>query len=181
MLYAPKDDPRPEVKEKYIDIVPRGSIVVIALSKELQQSNAPYVKLNNACYGGLMSTRAQYCGARGSVVFGRIRDVDEHRELKYPVFAYGLGAAAPGSMVKVVGINVPVEVIVGENEYETIHPQDIIVADENGVVKIPNDEELLHELVQYIPKRVAADLLVAQDIKEGKEAAVSQKERRTNL
>ncbi|CEP23061.1 unnamed protein product [Cyberlindnera jadinii] len=181
VLYAPKSDPRPEVKDKYIDILPKDSIVVIALSKELQSAHAPYVKLNNAVYGGLMSTRAQYLGAKGSVIFARIRDVDEHRDLGYPVFAYGLGTAAPGPVVKVVGINVPVEVTVGEGQYETINPEDILIADENGVVKVPKDEQLIEKITEYIPKRVEADQLVAEDIKRGEEAAKAQKLRRANL
>lgn len=41
-----------------------------------------------------MSTRAQYLKSNGTVVFGRIRDVDEHRTLNHPVFAYGVGSCA---------------------------------------------------------------------------------------
>lgn len=32
-----------------------------------------------------MSTRASYLGAAGTIVDGRIRDLEEHRELDYPV------------------------------------------------------------------------------------------------
>ena len=39
----------------------------------------------NAAYGGLMSTRAQYAGAVGTIVDGRIRDLQEHRDLNFPV------------------------------------------------------------------------------------------------
>jgi len=39
----------------------------------------------NACYGGLMSNRAKYLGAAGTVIDGRLRDLSEHRELGYPV------------------------------------------------------------------------------------------------
>lgn len=39
----------------------------------------------NAVYGGLMSNRAKVAGAVGTVVDGRIRDLNEHRELDYPV------------------------------------------------------------------------------------------------
>lgn len=38
-------------------------------------------------YGGLMSARAKYCGAAGTVVDGSFRDLQEHRDLEYPVFA----------------------------------------------------------------------------------------------
>ena len=39
----------------------------------------------NACYGGLMSNRAKYLGAVGTVIDGRLRDLQEHRDLEYPV------------------------------------------------------------------------------------------------
>lgn len=180
VLYAPLSDSRPAIKDGYIDFIPEESVVVIALTKELQTPNAPFVKVNNALYGGLMSTRANYLGAKGTVVFGRIRDVEEHRDLKYPVFAYGLGIAAPGSVVKVVGVNVPLEIEVNEGEFEVIEPGELISADENGVARIPKDLSI-DDLTSYIPNRVEADKLVAQDIKEGKLALPSQKLRRSGL
>lgn len=42
-------------------------------------------KMINACYGGLMSTRAQVSGAVGTIIDGRLRDLQEHRDLEYPV------------------------------------------------------------------------------------------------
>ena len=39
----------------------------------------------NAVYGGLMSNRAQVSGAVGTIVDGRVRDLQEHRDLGYPV------------------------------------------------------------------------------------------------
>lgn len=42
-------------------------------------------KTPNAVYGGLMSTRAQALGAVGSIIDGRFRDVQEQRDLAYPV------------------------------------------------------------------------------------------------
>lgn len=178
VLYAPKSDPRPAVKEAYIDQVPEDAMVVIGLPLELQTTNAPYVTVNNALYGGLMSTRAQYRQANGSVILGRIRDLDEHNDLKYPVWSYGVGTSAPGPLVKVVGINVPLEVKVASidkpEDVLTINPGDYIVADNNGVVKL-EDNEQLSSVLDYIPKRVDADTRVSEDIKAGKPAAESQK------
>ena len=178
VLYAPKSDPRPAVKEAYIDQVPEDAMVVIGLPLELQTTNAPYVTVNNALYGGLMSTRAQYRQANGSVILGRIRDLDEHNDLKYPVWSYGVGTSAPGPLVKVVGINVPLEVKVASidkpEDVLTINPGDYIVADKNGVVKL-EDNEQLSSVLDYIPKRVDADTRVSEDIKAGKPAAESQK------
>jgi regulator of RNase E activity RraA len=42
-------------------------------------------KLPSACWGGLMSTRAQKLGSLGTIVDGRMRDTQEHIDMKYPV------------------------------------------------------------------------------------------------
>jgi regulator of RNase E activity RraA len=173
VLYAPKDDPRPAVL--YIDDVPAGSVLVIGLPLGCQRAHAPYVTVNNALYGGLMSTRAQFRGARGSVVLGRIRDLDEHRALEYPVWSYGVGTTAPGPVCKVVGVNVELEVRVGEDEVVRVGAGDYVVADKNGVVTVGANEPRLREVLEYMPKRVAADERVAEDIKRGEPAAKAQK------
>ena len=58
----------------------------------------------NAVYGGLMSTRAKASGAVGSVIDGRIRDLQEHRNLDYPVFAKSVGTPAPYEQVRVAEV-----------------------------------------------------------------------------
>lgn len=127
-----------------------------------------------------MSTRAQYRKANGSVVLGRIRDLDEHNELKYPVWSYGLGTTANGPALKVVGIDVPLEIKITsidpskDEETLKVNPGDYIIADKNGVVRL-EDNEKLGEVLNYIPKRVEADTNVSADIKNGKPAVESQK------
>ena len=74
-----------------IDTVPPGSVVFIS---------AP-ANIVNAVYGGLMSNRAQYSSAVGTIVDGRVRDLQEHRDLKYPVFARDIGTTAPAEVVRV--------------------------------------------------------------------------------
>lgn len=185
VLYAPKSDPRPAIKESYIDQIPAGSILVIGLPESLQTTCAPYMKVNNALYGGLMSTRAKYREANGSVILGRIRDLDEHNDLNYPVWSYGVGSTAPGPVVKVVGINVPLSVKISgveKDESLSIQPGDYIVADKNGVVRLPIDQNKgiendsnLRSILEYIPKRVDADTKVSEDIKQGRPAAEAQK------
>ncbi|ANB14510.1 hypothetical protein AWJ20_2105 [Sugiyamaella lignohabitans] len=176
VLYAPIDDPRPAVASHYIDSAPEGSVVVLATTPDTQLSTAPYTTINNALYGGLMSTRAKFLGCKGSVVLGKIRDISEHRSLNYPVYSYGLGIAAPNKVAKVVGVNVPLTV---PSSDLTIHPGDQIVGDENGVAVIP--QRLLQNVIQDIPPRVKADQLAAEDIKSGVPAAEAQKTRRKNL
>lgn len=183
VLYAPKSDPRPAVKNSYIDEIPEGSVLILGLPIAQQLTTAPYVTVNNALYGGLMSTRAQYRKAAGSVVLGRIRDLDEHNDLGYPVWSYGVGSTAPGPVVKVVGINVPIDVKVtgiDSDEIITIKPDDYIIADKNGVVKL-EDRDDLESVLDYIDKRVEADTNVAADIKKGKPAVEAQKYWRSKI
>lgn len=184
VLFAPKDDPRDAINGGYIDNLPEDSILVIATTLNLQKTNSPFTKMNNALYGGLMSTRAQYLKSNGTVVFGRIRDIEEHLELNRDVFSYGLGSAAHGPVVKMVGINVPVEILIDgypEPYTETINPGDFIIGDNNSVVKLPHNSEELDLILEYIPKRVEADNLVKKDILDGKPCNESQKKRRAGL
>ncbi|CAG78552.1 YALI0F22209p [Yarrowia lipolytica CLIB122] len=181
--YAPLDDPRPAVKAGYIDDAPKGAVIVITTSPSVQLTAAPFTRISNALYGGLMSTRANYLKCAGTVVFGKIRDKKEHVDLDYPVHSYGLGTTAPGSAVKVVAVGEPVEIQVAgqagkDDKAETrrIAAGDLVIADENGVVVIPEADA--QKVSLYIPARVKADTLVASDIKEGVRAQEAQKERR---
>lgn len=60
-----------------IDSVPSGSIIFISAPSETV----------NAVYGGLMTTRAKALGVVGTIIDGRLRDLQEHRDLEYPVKA----------------------------------------------------------------------------------------------
>jgi regulator of RNase E activity RraA len=59
-------------------MIPNGAVVFIS-------QPPPQV---NAVYGGLMTLRAQALGAAGVVIDGRVRDLGEHRALKFPVRSY---------------------------------------------------------------------------------------------
>lgn len=188
VLYAPKSDPRPAVKQSYVDDIPEDAMVVIGLPLNQQLTSAPYVTVNNALYGGLMSTRAQYRKANGSVILGRIRDLDEHLNLNFPVWSYGVGSTQNGPVVKVVGINVPLQIKVNSinaddpPEILTIQPEEYIIADKNGAVRIPNQQDLdFDSVLDYIPKRIDADEHVREDITNGKNCSESQKYWRSKI
>ena len=48
-----------------------------------------------------MSRRARKLNTIGTVIDGCIRDLQEHRDLGFPVFARGIGTTAPKGEVKV--------------------------------------------------------------------------------
>jgi regulator of RNase E activity RraA len=68
-------DSNPFFSATQIDSVPKGAVVFVSCP----------AKVPNAVYGGLMSMRAQASGAVGSIIDGRFRDLQEQRELQYPV------------------------------------------------------------------------------------------------
>lgn len=70
------DTTAPTPKQFFVDCVQPGEVVFIS------QPQGYY----SACWGGLMSTRSKYLGARGVVIDGNFRDILEHRELGFPVW-----------------------------------------------------------------------------------------------
>lgn len=142
--YAPLSDPAPKYPTHYIDSVPAGSVVFVSVP-----AGTP-----NAAYGGLMTARARARGAVGSVIDGRFRDLQEHREMGFPIFGRDVGTAPPQGLAKVVGVDVPVKLASDEVDVE-IRPGDYIIGDLNGVVLLP--KELAEEALPLIKKSVEAD------------------------
>ncbi|PCG98920.1 Ribonuclease E inhibitor RraA/Dimethylmenaquinone methyltransferase [Penicillium occitanis (nom. inval.)] len=151
--YVPVDDPAPKHASHYIDSVPEGAIIFISSPKT-----------PNAVYGGLMSTRAQASRAAGTIVDGRFRDLQEQRALNYPVFARDVGTAPPYGAVKVVGVNVPIQ-LQSDGQELTINPGDYLVGDLNGVVVLPQDQ--VKKALPLMAKQGEADAKMAVAIKEG--------------
>ncbi|KAK8122154.1 hypothetical protein PG984_010824 [Apiospora sp. TS-2023a] len=157
--YVPLDDPAPKHPTHYIDSVPAGAVLFVSAP-----AGTP-----NAVYGGLMSTRARALGAVGSVIDGRFRDVQEQRALGYPVFARDIGTAPPAPLLKVAGVNVPVQLQQDGEEKEgmllTVRPGDYLIGDVNGVVMLP--VEVAEQALPLMKKQVEADEQMAEAIQGG--------------
>ena len=89
-----------------------------------------------APWGELLSTSARARGAAGAVMDGLTRDVRAIREMKFPVFAGGIGPLDSKGRGKVVAIDVPVEVAGAR-----VEPGDLVFGDADGVVVIPKAAE----------------------------------------
>jgi 4-hydroxy-4-methyl-2-oxoglutarate aldolase len=90
--------------------------------------------LDVAAIGGLMGTAAKARGMVGMVLDGAVRDVAELRTLNLPTYARSVSPATAVSRYASVAKQIPVECA-----GVTIHPGDIIVAGEDGVVVVPKD------------------------------------------
>ncbi|WP_248963575.1 RraA family protein [Sphaerisporangium perillae] len=92
------------------------------------------------CFGDLLAEAMNARGCVGVVVDGGVRDTGYLRELGLPVVArYRTPAQAIGRW-KVTAHQVPVQVRGGLQEWITVAPGDIVVADEDGVIAIPSAE-----------------------------------------
>lgn len=91
--------------------------------------------LDVAGLGGLMGTAAKAREMAGIVIDGGVRDIGEVRALGFPVFARSVVPSSSVGRYATVERNVPVRC--GGVE---VRPGDIVVAGEDGVVVVPNDQ-----------------------------------------
>jgi regulator of RNase E activity RraA len=111
-------------------------------------------------WGGLLSLGASLRGVRGALVDGACRDVDEARELGFPVYARGTAPVTARGRLRQRSTGEPVRL-----GPVTVHAGDVIVADEVGVVVVPADraEEALAEACEIVAREQA----IAVDLRAG--------------
>lgn len=141
-----------------IDSVTPGSILFLSGPSDIP----------NAIYGGLMSARARTLGAVGTIVDGRIRDLDEHRQLNYPVFSrdFGITAGQEVCYSSEIGIAVPLRSSIQPDVW--INHGDIIIADEDGIACIP--QALEEEVAKIVSNLVHRDKKSMEDLLAGESA-----------
>ena len=110
-----------------IDEAPAGSVIVISIA-----GGEPDV----AVWGGLMTAGAVANRHAGAVLDGGVRDLVEiRRDYGFPVYARDVSPGTTLGRYKTVAAQVPVEV-----GGVVVHPGDLIVADIDGVVVVPQDK-----------------------------------------
>ncbi|RKO90902.1 ribonuclease E inhibitor RraA/Dimethylmenaquinone methyltransferase, partial [Blyttiomyces helicus] len=157
VAFVPLSDttsPYPDVHP--VDSVAPGAVVVI---------QAPAVT-PNAVWGGLMTARAKYLGAAGCVVEGRIRDVAEHRAAAFPVYSRGLSTLGAGAHVRPSTVGQPITLAGSTAWPVVIRAGDIIVADGDGVVRVPSDH--VKEVAALCERGIAVDGKCMEDLKSGR-------------
>ncbi len=117
-----------------------------------------------AMWGGLMSTLSMKAGITAGIVDGAIRDVDEIRELGFPVWYRGTvprpSPTALHGRTEPVQVNVPVIV-----NGQVIEPGDILVADENGIAVVP--VAVAKEVVEGTHRQIEKERLIREKINSG--------------
>lgn len=134
---------------KAIELAQAGDVIVISSDGEA----------NLSVWGGIMSMMAARKGVAGVITDGVVRDVSQCREADLAIWATGLTPVGPTKLGP-GQINQPTScggVIV--------NPGDVIFADEDGVVVVPQDE--LEAVIARSHERVAREeawlVRIAQD------------------
>ena len=120
-----------------VDHIPEDAFVVVAADADTDA----------ALWGGLMSTRAKARGARGAVVNGGIRDLEQIDDLSFPVFGKYRCIKDIRRRGYMADYNVEVSF-----DGQMVKPGDIVFGDANGVLVIPQEhfETVYAELVRSI-------------------------------
>ena len=132
-----------------IDEAPPGSVYVMVLQDGLDYAGI----------GGLMSTAMKYRGFAGAVIDGGLRDTPQITKLQFPVFSRGIVPSTTVNHYRFAGRDIAVKCAGIE-----VRPRDIIVADMDGVVVVPQEkaaevlkkaqalDESEHSMFPYIEK-----------------------------
>jgi regulator of RNase E activity RraA len=90
-------------------------------------------RLDVATWGEFHGYACKQNGVAGAIIDGATRDGPEIRASGFPTFVRGLNPVTSKRDLKTVSINEPV--MLGQVE---VHPDDIVFADETGIVVIPS-------------------------------------------
>jgi regulator of RNase E activity RraA len=120
-------------------------------------------------WGELLTTAARARGAAGAVTDGLVRDVRLIREMRFPVFAGGIGPLDSKGRGVVSAIDVPVEC-----GGILVRPNDWVFGDVDGVVVIP--AALAPQTIELALEKAVAETTVREELAAGEAlAAVFQR------
>ena len=108
-----------------IDSCRKGDVIVVGVNEDASCDS----------WGGLVTRCAMARGVAGVITDGPARDYKEIKELGFPVFSNGLIPTSPKGRRIYTDYDVPI--MCGGVK---VHPQDIILGDDDGVVVIPRDK-----------------------------------------
>jgi regulator of RNase E activity RraA len=144
------DKPKQHLGTLPIDAAQPGDVIVI------DNGGRP----DTSCWGGLLALAAKTKGISGVVIDGACRDVDESRDVGFPVYARGAVPMTARGRVMQESHNQEIQ-FAGIQ----VHPGDLVIADGSGVVIIPRSKE--EEVVQEAEAVAATESRMAEGIRQG--------------
>jgi regulator of RNase E activity RraA len=144
-------DPKPyELELQAVDTAQTDDILVAAAGGSTR----------SGLWGELLSTAARRSGCVGAIVDGAVRDVRQMTEMEFPVWARGTSIFDSRDRNRVIDVDVEVEM-----GGVKIVPGDLILADIDGVVVVPQEVE--QEVIQRAWEKVQAENVVRDSIRSG--------------
>jgi 4-hydroxy-4-methyl-2-oxoglutarate aldolase len=144
------DKPKQHLGTLPIDAAQPGDVIVI------DNGGRP----DTSCWGGLLALAAKTKGISGVVIDGACRDIDESRDVGFPVYARGAVPMTARGRVMQEAYNQEIE-FAGVQ----VHPGDLVIADGSGVVIIPRSKE--EEIVREAEAVAATEARMAEGIRQG--------------
>lgn len=147
-------DPRPyELELQAVDACQPDDVLIAAAGGSMR----------SGIWGELLTTAAKNSGCVGAIIDGAIRDVNKIRPMNFPVYARGTCVYDSLNRQRVVDVDITVEI-----EGVTFAPGDLVFADEDGVVVVPQAVE--QEAIQRAWAKVHAENEVRDAIRNGMKA-----------
>jgi regulator of RNase E activity RraA len=120
-----------------------------------------------ATFGEIMCSTYQAFGAVGLVTSGPGRDLDQVRQIGFPVFTDG--AVCSHGYIHILQAHIPVHV-----GGLSVYPDDLLHGDLNGVTSIPR--EIASELADACPEFIAAEKVMIDLVQQGKPTVAQLRE-----
>jgi len=150
-------DPKPyELELRAVDECKPDDILIAAAGGSMR----------SGIWGELLSTAAKNSGCAGAIVDGAVRDVAKMTAMAFPVFARGTCIYDSQNRQRVIDLDVSVEI-----EGVRFNPGDLVIADSDGVVVVPQQIEA--EAIRRAWEKVHAENVTRDAIKNGMKAVAA--------
>ncbi len=120
--------------------------------------------------GGITGATIKHTGLVGCVADGVMRDIDEYKSFGLPVYATGITQQSIRGRSVVEGYDIPIQL-----GGVAVNPNDLVFADDNGVVVVPKAraEEVMHAAlsIKATEDRVIAAIRSGQNAIEALDSA----------
>ena len=113
-----------------------------------------------ALWGGLLSLSASQQKLGGTVIEGAARDVEDLREMNYPVYSRNV---TPRGFFKLRQGQINLPVVCGGI---VVHPGDLVVGDDNGIAIVPREK--VTTVIQVASEVLSREKVMTEGIKSGK-------------
>jgi regulator of RNase E activity RraA len=152
-------DPRPyELELQAVDGCRADDVLIAAAGGSMR----------SGIWGELLTTAAQNRGCVGAIIDGAVRDVDKIAAMRFPVYARGMCLYDSLNRQRVIDVDVPVEI-----DGVVFSPGDLVVADRDGVVVVPQAVEA--DVLRLAFAKVTGENKVRDAIREGMTAVDAYK------